>query len=712
MNARRIKLFATRLSFSVLLMLLSFKSVSGQANPIFRIGVLDDARGHITNGARLAVREINAAGGVRGADGTLFQLELIVQPISGTDITNTIASLRDASLIAVLGPESDNDVKDNLQALEALNVPVLTPAIGDTTLTEAESGRLFRTRAPQLLQGRALATILLGDYNLKRIATVQLDNDLETSAGIVGFTISASSLNITPVFGLQATTDTALTDAISALATGNLEAVVAYGEPQRAGSLLAGLRSSGYTGQFVYNQADDPAFRNTPGLDLAGTFSATTWPFTAEDEAAVSFRDSYVQLYGELPGSTEAASYDAIKLLSAAINLPGELQTNLTQLDNVNGVQGSLQPAHLQKGETSNNVAVVQLGEFGAPQVVARFAGNQRLDINIPILPTSAPTIVATATPEGVVITIKQIKQNIRTGPSVNYDVLGQASQDEQYQVVGATIDNSWVVIQYRGTLGWLATYLLDVFGDLKTVPIIAPPPTPTPAPTPTGVPEPDIVILAATINPSPIIVNQPFAIGLTVQNIGGASSGQFAIAATFPPNNVFASVIVPPLAAGQTTLATLTGTFSNTGCYAVVAVADLNNEVNEGLGENNNIFNINYCINKPIIRQGTQTLNPGDTIDLEGNGIQGDLQWSGAADSLNTLLSARIGVLPGLTLETVHFDLINPSVINQAALPRTSFATGNIIGVITADGNRGAIRVDDMSGSQLRLTFELFQTS
>jgi len=706
----RLTRFAARMGFIAFLTLLSINFVLGQGSPVFRIGVLDDQNGPIANGARLAVREINANGGVQGADGTSFILELIIQPISGTDAANTIASLRDASLIAVLGPETDANVKDNLQVLEALNVPVLTSAMGDTTLTEAESGRLFRTRAPQLLQGRALANILLGDYQLQRIATVQLDNELETSAGVVGFTISASGLNIAPQYGLQAVTDTALADAITQLASSNLEAVVAYGEPQQAGKLIAGLREAGYTGQFVYNQADDPIFRSSSQGEYAGTFAATTWPYTAQDEASILFRDSYIQLYGELPGAIEAASYDSILLLAAAINRPGELQANLAQLDNIEGVQGSLVPAQLQRGETSNNVAVVQVGEFGAPQVIARFAGNERLDINIPVLPTLIPTVAATPTPDGVVITIKQVKQNIRSGPSTAYDVLGQASQNEQYQVVGATIDNTWVVIQYRGTLGWLATYLLDVFGDLSTVPIIAPPPTPTPAPTPTAVPAPDIVITAATINPSPIIVNQPFVITLTVQNIGGAPSGQFAVAATFPPNNIYAASIVPPLAPGQTVLTNLSGTFTNTGCYAVVAVADLNNDVNEAAGENNNIFNINYCINKPIIRQGNQTLNAGDSLDLEGNAVQADLQWSAAADMLNAFGSARIGVLPGVTLETVHYDLINASVINQTSLPRTSFAPGSVIGVITADGNRGALRVDDMSGTQLRITFVLYQ--
>ncbi len=111
---KKMRYFIGGIIMLVLLMLLTSNLVYGQSAPVFRIGVLDAQDGHIANGARLAVRDINTAGGVRGADGTQFQLELIVQPIAGTNITNTIASLRDASLIAVLGPESDSAVKGNL----------------------------------------------------------------------------------------------------------------------------------------------------------------------------------------------------------------------------------------------------------------------------------------------------------------------------------------------------------------------------------------------------------------------------------------------------------------------------------------------------------------------------------------------------------------------------------------------------------------------
>ncbi|MEZ4667471.1 MAG: ABC transporter substrate-binding protein [Anaerolineae bacterium] len=704
------KMMNKKFSLFLLVVLLTVNLAHAQDGPVFRIGILDTERGPLADGARLAVNEINSLGGVRGADGTFFRLELIFKSPSD-NITTSLASLRDSSIIALLGPISDNDVKNNIDALQSLNVPVLTPATGDTTLTDDTTGRIIRIRAAQIWQGRALANYLLGDLHLQRVATVQLDSDLETSASIVGFTITSTGLNVTPQPALQAQTDGTVQDAVTQLMSARPDAVVAYGQPARAGKFLNSLRDSGYTGLYAYNLVDASDFQDTVrSAYLGGIYATTTWAYTASDEASTTFRDSFIQLYGAIPGSIEAASYDGINLLATAINLPGELQMNLTQLNNIDGVQGLLRPALLQPGETTDNVTVTRLGDYGAAQVIARYSGNQRLDINEPIPPTLIPTIAPTATPDGVVITIKQSQQNVRTGPSISYDILGQMARDEQASVIGATVDLTWVVISYRGTQGWLATYLLDVYGDLKTVPIITPPPTPTPIPTATALPIPDIIIDSASISPSPAVANQPFIVNVTVRNIGSTIANQFAIAATFPPNNLYAAAIVQGLAPGQIITVALNGTFGNTGCYSVAIVADLNNEVNEGAGESNNLFNFSYCINKPILRQGTQTLNPGDTIDLEGNAVQGDANWNVNANQLDGLFSARLGIIPGITLETAHWDLINSGVVNLTSIPRANLTPGTIIGIITADGNRGAVRVDDLPGNQLRVTFILYQ--
>ena len=689
-----------------ILYLLSVQLISAQ-QPVFRIGILDDDNGSISTGAGLAVREINASGGVRGADGTFFNLELIVQPTeSGSRIDTAISNLAQANIIAALGPASSSEVLSNMQALQNLNVPVLTPATNDSILISDASDRLFRTRASQVLLGQALATYLINDQGMNNLTAVQLD--VGSTDSVVGFTSAAQTMGVTPQIRLHQGQTANL---VSAIVQSNAQAAAVYGDPELAAELMTLLRQAGWTGTFAYDRPMEPAFVNNlePGA-LSGVVSTMTWTYTATDARSDAFLGNYVRRFGDLPDPISAASYDAVMLLAEAIEQPGELRSNLQSIDNFEGVQGLLRPAQLGPGETSNNVSVVTFNTFGAPQLTARYAGGVRIpggEAPQPITPTPPPT----ATPEGVVATVADRPfQNVRSGPSTQFEVLGRLNEGEQARVIGANRDLTWIVIDFRSQQGWMSAPLLDIFGDLRTVPIVESPPTPTPAATSTPVPpqEADIIIESASVIPSPIIAGQPFTVNVTVRNAGNSSAGSFAIAATFPPNDVYAAANVGGLAAGQATTATLTGTISNTGFYTVVIVADLNNQVPEGSGESNNqAFTFSYTVDRPVINQGSQTLNGGANLDLEGNGVQNDANWTGA--DLNTLGGARLGIINNANYATVHWDLINPSIITQGTIPGGSLNAGTVVGVITADGNRGVMRVDGRSGSQLTVTYRVY---
>ncbi len=699
--------FRKLMIFASFFLLVSLQIVAAQ-QPVFRIGVLDNERGPISNGARLAVQEINATGGVRGADGTQFQLELIIQPTNfGISLDAAITNLQQANVIAALGPEANAEVLNGLPILQSLNAPILTPSTNDTVIRLDTSGRIFRTRAAQILQEQALASYIINELGLRNVATVQLD--IDSTDSVIGFTNSASSFGVTPQPGLIFQND--LADLATRIIQANSDVAVTFGSPALASTLYTTLREAGWQGIFAYDQIDDENFRNAvPFEQLSGILSVTTWPFTAVDEASDRFLGNFIRAFGTVPGPVEAATYDSVYVLAQAIGRPGELITNLPQLDNISGVQGLLRPAQLSRGEISNNVAIVQIGGLGAPRVVARYAGGVRLPDDQPGT-ASTPLPPPTLTPDGVVITILNERQNVRSGPSLTYDVLGQLAKGDQARVIGANADNTWVVIDFRGRQGWLATYLLEVFGDLNTVALINPPPSPTPGVTATPIPpqEADIVIDSAVVVPSPIIPNQPFNVSVVVRNAGNSNAGQFAVAATFPPNSVYSAILIPGLGVGQTTVANLTATLSNTGFYTVALVADLNGEVAEGVGEGNNIFNFSYTVDKPLLNQGNRTLNAGENFDLEGNN-QADVNWNVNGQQLDALGSAQLGIISNVSLENVHWDLINPSIVNQVTIQRTQMGAGTIIGVITADGNRGVIRIDDLPGNQMRLTFKVYQ--
>lgn len=692
----------------LLLSLFAINLVSAQ-QPVFRIGVLDNDRGPISNGARLAVQEINAAGGVVGADGTNFRLELVIQPTNfGINTEDAVNNLIQADIIAALGPESSTEVLNTLPHLQNLNVPVITPAMNDTIINSDTTNRLFRSRAAQILNEQALASFLINEIGISSIVTVQLD--LESSGSVIGFSSAATALGVAPSAGLLLQQDLQVADLANAIMESEAEIAVTFGAPAIASELYNTLRESDWTGLFAFDQVEDPAFRDTiPLSNLNGIFSVNTWSFATENAASTTFLNSFIRTFGTVPGAVEAASYDSIYLLAEAIALPGELQTNLGQLTEVPGVQGLLSPSRLAPGETSNNVTVIRLGAFGTPQVVARYAGGVRLPEDEqpvgPVAPDSTATPEPTATPDGVVITITARPfQNVRSGPGTQYEVIGQVTEGTQIQPIGSNRDNSWVVIDFRGRQGWLSVSIMDVFGNLNTLPMIDPPPTPTPGFTPTPMPsqDPNLIIESASVSPSPIIAGQPFNVNVVVRNAGATNAGEFAIAATFPPNSAYAATIVPGLGAGQSTTATLTATLSNTGSYSVMIIADLNNQVP---GEKQNLT-FNYSVDRAITNQGSITLDSGATLDIDGDGIA-DVQWTGI-DFL-AVNGASIGVIPGVDYSAVHWDLINLGIINRVSIPRPEVNPGAVMGVANGVGSRAVIRINDYPGSQTSITYRSY---
>lgn len=695
-------------------------AVSAQ-QAVFRIGVLDSDRGPLANGARLAAETINNSGGVRGADGELYRLEIITQATnSGVTTEAAVTALRSAGVVAAIGPSSTDEVLNTMSLLQRLNVPVLTPATGDTVITSDSSGRLMRVRAADAVQGQALASFFINEFGLRRIATIQLD--IASTANAIGFSTAASTLGAAPSPALLLRQPDELSSLIGRLIAANPDVIVAFGDPSSAGVVLRELREAEYGGIFAYNQPDDPVFQaQIPAGLLNGIISSTTWAFTAADSVSVDFLTGYVRTFARLPSALDAASYDAVRLLAAALSRPGDLGSTLQALDFITGVQGLLRPAQLAGGELNDNVTITRLNDYGAPEALARYAGGQRLPEDLPILggpqvtiipPT--PTAAPTATPAGVVITIRSSTQNVRTGPGIIYPVLGQLSAGEQATVIGASADNAWVVITYRGQQGWLATYLLDVFGDLNQVPIINPPPVPTPVVPPTATPslEPDIVIDNVTIQPSIIVPGQPFVANISVRNIGATPTGAFSIGGVFPSDNLSLSVPVPSLAPSQVAIIGLSGILTRTGTYGASIIADVNFQVNEGpFGEANNTFSVTYSVDRPVRNVGSQTLNLGETIDVEGDFVQGDANWNadGGAPKLDAIFGARLGILPSLDIAFVHYDLIDPAVITRNSIPRTELSAGMLIGMISANGNRAVLRVDAITDFQIALTFRVY---
>ena len=269
-------------------------------------------------------------------------------------------------------------------------------------------------------------------------------------------------------------------------------------------------------------------------------------------------------------------------------------------------------------------------------------------------------------------------------------------------------------MINFRGTQGWLAAYLVDISGDLRSVPVIPTPPTPIPVVTATSdVPQTtDLIIVSASIAPSPVLPNQTFTVTITVGNIGNVAAGPFVVAGTFAPNNLYLVGSLPGLGAGQSATVQLSGVLTGSGTYTTGLQMDANNQVNEGtVGEQNNLYNLTYTVGVTVLNQGSSTLNLGQTVDLEGNAVQGDANWNsdGGTTGLKAIFGAHLAIIGGADFNTVTYDQLNPGSITRDSIPRSELSNGTVIGIITADGHRGVMQVSNVSDTQISLNYRVY---
>lgn len=671
-----------------------------QAQSVLRIGVIDQPDGPMLAGARLAADEINAAGGLVGADGSLFQLLVVDSSPERLDIA--IANMRQASAIAVIGPVANRDLADGLPGLQKLNVAVLTPATGDAALFLATSGRIFRSRSPDSHIAAAIADYLVNSLGIDSLQTIQLD-----FASTVRLLALANALAPFGLFPANLHYDEAsqpLESIAASLSLSAPDAVAIFGPPSLAAQSYNAIRGAGYRGEIVYHRAHAADFQElVPVEALPGIISAATWSPALDDPASSAFTLAYARAFGKLPDALSAAGYDSLRMIAQAAARAGPLEAELAAMAAYQGVQGEINLSNLLLGDGIGNVVITRLNKFGQPAAAARYGEQSQYvapaAIGAPERATPSPTgtPVPSATPTGYHLVIKNEYQNVRSGPGLEYEVIGKALKGAHLRVLGATADYSWLVIDYRGQWGWLAAYLVETFGDRHLVPVIQPPATSTPPPTATTAPprEPDLVVVSA--QPERLTLDQANIVYVTVRNQGLSQAGNFAMASTFQPGNHYAGVNQAGLAPQQqTTLQLAPNLKGRSGPQSVIIVVDLNQEVHESpAGEaNNQVFVYSYIADRPVLSSGRWTIAPG-SFDLDGDALA-DFTWTGgemtALDNAGLVLMNHFS-----SLGEAHYDALDISQATTKTLNAQQLRNA-IIGIVSADGHRGYVKVHEVA--------------
>lgn len=299
------------------------------------------------NGAELAVKEINEAGGIAGK-----QIELSYQDSQGESesAVNAYGKLMDWGMEVSLGCVLSGENASVVAAARDDDVLLITPS-GSADKCIDGNDKAFRVCFYDSYQGAAAAQYIK-DNNMVDTVGILYQSDNDYSVGLYNaFVAKCGELGITiaETQTFTSSTNTDFSTQVSALVSSGVKLVFIPFYAEEASTFLTQAH-----GKF----ADDVYFFGADGLDgilgkveqdtsLANNVLMLT-PFAADNPAenVQSFVKKYQEAYGATPDQFAADAYDAIYAIKAAVEKAGStsgaaLASALTSLT-VEGVTGTM----------------------------------------------------------------------------------------------------------------------------------------------------------------------------------------------------------------------------------------------------------------------------------------------------------------------------------------------------------------------------------
>ena len=285
---------------------------------------------HIENGVKLAIEEINAAGGVTLSDGA-HQLAVEVKNDQGdsTECVNAMNALISDGIQLVVGSATSGCTSAITSIANSEGVVMITPSGTADSLTTTMD-YVFRTCFRDSFQGELPAQYALYEGYTK-VGVVYCSADTY-SAGLRDAFIAAcqdKGLDVVAEESVATMTEVDYTNQFNKMVSAGAELVFTPFYYDVMGPyLVPQARSAGFTGVLLGGDGVDSTETTIPaGADLS-VYNDVYFVNHYSTELATSdvsknFVESYEAKYGDTPNNFDALAYDAVYVYKAAMEACG-----------------------------------------------------------------------------------------------------------------------------------------------------------------------------------------------------------------------------------------------------------------------------------------------------------------------------------------------------------------------------------------------------
>jgi branched-chain amino acid transport system substrate-binding protein len=275
------------------------------------------------NGAKTAVEEINAAGGVLGRKIKFVTEDGACNPTNSVGAAEKLISQQ--KVVALIGALCSSATGAVAETVRKYKIPQITGVSTAERLTEEGNPWFFRATTTTKLNGMSLAQPLLEmSGGKKKIAFIVTSDDWGRSAVTAygdAFRKLGASIVATEYFDRN---DTDFTEHLTKIRAAAPDVIFSVGGFQNAANVTIQARQLGINIPIL----GEGAFCSDSWAKLVGGFTANVvgileWVPGIADEANTKFIQNYQKAFKEIPTKFSAAGYNTMHILADAIRRAG-----------------------------------------------------------------------------------------------------------------------------------------------------------------------------------------------------------------------------------------------------------------------------------------------------------------------------------------------------------------------------------------------------
>jgi len=317
----------TTLIFLTLCLVVSFASLCPAADTI-KFGFNAPLTGFAaadgkssSEGAKLAVKQINAAGGVLGKQVELVIYDDQAKPANAIPIANKLIG-KDKVVVGISGSYS-GPTRSSAGVFQEAGIPYISAYAIHPDITRA-GNMVYRTGLLGTVQGRAGAKLVGDMMGKKNVVIITLQNDFGKSLA-AGFKSVAADYGIQVIAEYQySMKDRQFGSLVAKVKADKPDAIYASGYYFTCGPLVSQLRAGGVDAPVIGQEGyDGQKFIEIAGPAAEGVLITTTLDRDSKEKEAREFMQAFEKQAGYPADMVSASAHTAVKVAAAAIERAG-----------------------------------------------------------------------------------------------------------------------------------------------------------------------------------------------------------------------------------------------------------------------------------------------------------------------------------------------------------------------------------------------------